>query len=367
MREPAPLQQVDRTHVLWRKRKLVYFSGCDYFRLASHPQVHAALADGLKHYGLNVAASRLTTGNHVLYERLEKELARFFTSETALVVSTGYQANLVAAQACAGSFSHALLDENAHLSLADAAMFLDCPVLRFRSRDPQAVAQAAQRCGPGAKLLLLTDGMFSRDGSVAPLREYVNVLPADARLLVDDAHGAGVVGKRGRGTPEFAGVDRRRIIQTITLSKAFGVYGGAILCERAFRKRVMDRSDMFVGSTPLPLPLANAALCSIKVFKSDRRMRQRLLLKSAYLKGALRKAGLGVPRAPGPIVCLPELATKRVQKLMEALLKAGIFPPFIKYPNGPKRGYFRFVISSEHTFEELDTVIRVLSQFRWPG
>src|SRR3954468_6166429 len=108
MREAAPLQQVDRTHVLSRRRKLVYFSGCDYFRLASHTKVKAALVAGLKRYGLNVAASRLTTGNHVLYEQLEKELARFFQVDTALVVSTGYLANLVAAQACAGSFSHAL-------------------------------------------------------------------------------------------------------------------------------------------------------------------------------------------------------------------------------------------------------------------
>ena len=367
MREPAPLQQVDRTYVRWKGRKLSYFSGCDYFRLASHPKVKAALAAGLKQYGLNVAASRLTTGNHVLYEQLEKQLARFFRAETALVVSTGYLANLVTAQACAGSFSHALLDEAAHPSLVDAATFLDCPVLRFRSRDARAVEQAVRRCGPGAKLLLLTDGMFSRDGSAAPLGDYLRVLPRDARLLVDDAHGAGVIGKQGRGTPEFSGVDLRRIIQTITLSKAFGVYGGAILCDTAFRDRVLDKSKIFVGSTPLPLPLASATLCSIRILKSNSGLRQRLIRNSEYLKAALRKAGCVLPEAPGPIVRLPELRARAVQKLKDALLKAGIFPPFIKYPGGPEGGYFRFVISSKHTLKDLDALIRVLGQFRWTG
>src|SRR6266550_4737972 len=116
MIEPEPLQQVDRTYVRFRHRKLSYFSGCDYFRLASHPKVQAALQSGLKDYGLNVAASRLTTGNHVVYGRLEKELAAFFGAEAALLISTGYLANLVVAQALAGNFSHVLIDVAAHPS-----------------------------------------------------------------------------------------------------------------------------------------------------------------------------------------------------------------------------------------------------------
>src|SRR5438874_9355743 len=177
MTEPAPLQQTDRTFVRLGRRKLSYFSGCDYFRLASHPKVTAALQSGLKEYGLNVAASRLTTGNHVLYGRLEKALASFFGSETALVMSTGYLANLVVAQALAGNFSHVLIDEAAHPSLADAAQFFDCPILRFKSRDVDDAGRTARRCGPASKLVLLTDGMFSRDGSAAPLRDYLKVLP----------------------------------------------------------------------------------------------------------------------------------------------------------------------------------------------
>ncbi len=363
MTEPEPLQQVDRTCVRFRQRKLSYFSGCDYFRLASHPRVIAALQTGVKKYGLNVAASRLTTGNHALYHELEAALAGFFAAESALLVSNGYVTNLVVAQALAGSFSHALIDASAHPSLADAARFLDCPVLQFKSRDAEALAAAVQRCGPHAKLMVLTDGMFSGDGSAAPLAQYLKILPRDALILVDDAHGAGVLGRTGQGALEEAGVSRRRVIQTVTLSKAFGAYGGAILGTAKLRQRIIDRSRMFVGSTPLPLPLANAALAGVRILQADKSLRPRLLRNAAHVKTALRAAGLPLAETPGPIVPWPPRRPSETAALNRALLAAGIYPPFIKYPGGPPSGYFRFVISSEHTPAQLEALIAVLSPF----
>jgi len=360
MTEPEPLQQVDRTCVRYRQRKLSYFSGCDYFRLASHPRVMAALQTGVKQYGLNVAASRLTTGNHRLYAELEAELVGFFAAEAALLVSSGYVTNLVVAQALAGHFSHALADDRAHPSLSDAARFLDCPVLRFKSQDTEALAHAMHRCGPGSKLLVLTDGMFSHNGSAAPLAEYLEVLPKDAMLLVDDAHGAGVLGRTGKGTVEHAGVSRRRIIQTVTLSKAFGAYGGAVLGSAALRQRILDKSTIFVGSTPLPLPLANAALAGVRILRADRSLRRRLVENAAYVKAALREAGLVLAETPGPIVPLLPRHPREATRLQRALLAAGIFPPFLKYPGGPPSGYFRFVISSEHSRPQLNGLIKVL-------
>jgi 7-keto-8-aminopelargonate synthetase-like enzyme len=363
MTEPGPLQQIDRTYVRFRQRRLVYFSGCDYFRLASHPEVIAAVERGVREYGLNVAASRLTSGNHVLYGELEARLARFFGSESALLVSSGYLTNLVVAQALAGNFSHALIDENAHASLADAARLLDCPVLQFKSRDAEALAQAAHRCGRQSKLIVLTDGMFPHDGSIAPLAEYLQVLSEDALILVDDAHGAGVLGRRGKGTVERAGVDRRRLIQTVTLSKAFGAYGGAILGPAKLRQRILDRSRMFAGSTPLPLPIVSAALAAVRVLKTDRKMRQRLLLNAAHVKVALREAGLPLAEGCGPIVPMLPRDTNEVSRLRRSLLAAGIYPPFLRYPGRPASGFFRFVISSEHSQSQLDCLLGVLTGF----
>lgn len=361
MTEPEPLQQIDRTFVRFRGRKLSYFSGCDYFRLASHPNVIAALKEGLQKYGLNVAASRLTTGNHVLYQQLEERLAKFFGTESALLVSGGYVTNLIVAQALAGSFSHAIVDEKAHPSLWDAAKLMDCPVMQLRHRDAKNLEEVVRRCGPGAKLLLLTDGMFAHDGSVAPLAKYLEVLPNDAVILADDAHGAGVLGKAGKGSIEQEGVDRNRIIQTMTLSKAFGTYGGSILGTASLRERIIEHSKMFLGSTPLPLPLASAAMRSVQILKSDKSLRRRLVANVKFVKEALCGAGKLSEITPGPIVPIVPRSARDATIMRDGLLKAAIYPPFVKYATGPANGYFRFVISSEHSRKQLENLAEVLT------
>lgn len=360
MTEGVPLQQVDRTCVRTRGRKLDYFSGCDYFRLASHPRVISAAGAALRRFGLNVAASRVTTGNHSLYSQLERELARFFDAETAVLLPTGYVSGLTVAQALKGEFTHAFIDERAHVCLLDAAAFLGCPVRTFKHLDTDDLARAVRACG-GDRPLVLTDGMFARDGAVAPLRDYLAVLPKRAWLLVDDSHGAGVVGATGRGSLEQTGVDRRRIIQTITLSKAFGAYGGAVLTTREFRARIVAASRLFPGSTPLPLPLANAALAAVKLLTGQPAFLRRLRRNTEFVRAALRSVGVPAPDLPGPIVLLPPMSPRRAARLRRALLAAGIYPPLIRYPGAPAGGYFRFVISSEHSAAQLENLAAVLT------
>ncbi len=362
MREAQTLQQFNRTYVRRNGRTLSYFSGCDYFRLASDLEVLQAVKDGLKRHGLNVAASRLTTGNHALYPKLENDLAQFFDAEAALLTNSGYVTNLVVAQSLAGHFSHALVDERAHAALQDAALFLDCPVLQFKHRMVEHFATTLERCGPGARPIVLTDGMFSHDGSVAPLCAYLKLLPRDGLLLVDDAHGAGTLGKTGKGTIEMERVSRDRVVQTITLSKALGVYGGAILCSKAFRQKFAT-SRIFVGSTPLPLPLAFAVGQALQILRRDGTLRRRLEQNSTCIKSALREAGFEIPDAPGPIVPLHFNDLKEINRVQRALLAAKILPPLIHYPGSPANGYFRFVISSEHTQRQLEKLVRTLKPF----
>jgi 7-keto-8-aminopelargonate synthetase-like enzyme len=359
--EPEPLQQIDRTYVRFFGRKLSYFSGCDYFRLSTHPAVLASLADALKRYGLNVAASRLTTGNHRVYAELEAELARFFDAPDALLVASGYLANLVVAQTLAGNFSHALMDEKSHPSVKDSAYFLECPVLQFRHRDPSDLDRAVKRCGPGSKMILLTDGMFSQDGSIAPLKEYLQILPKDALIMVDDAHGAGVLGRCGQGSIEEAGLNRRRFVQTITLSKAFGVYGGAILGSTDLRNKALSRSRLLIGSTPMPLPVAGAACQAVRTLRSKPSYRRRLFANAEYVRSRLVACAFPWSKALGPIVAVHPRHEEEASRLKAALLSARIYPPLVKYPGGPSEGYFRFVISSEHTRRQLDTLVKVLS------
>lgn len=360
MTEPEPLQFLGDNEVRWRTRTLVYFSGCDYFRLARAPRVAAAAGKALSQYGLNVAASRLTTGNHEIYAQLESALAQFFGSGTALVFPDGYLAPSAAAQALAGEFTHAFIDELAHGALVDAARMLDCPVKKFKHRDAADLARVLAKCGRNARPIILTDGMFAHDGSVAPLRAYLKILPARGMILVDDAHGVGILGVTGKGSLEHEGVNRKRIIQCATLSKAFGVYGGMVLATRAFRAKLLSRSRNFVGTTPLPPPLAGAALAALKILRTEPARRKRLFANVAYVRTKLNAAGCDISETPGPIVRLPLMSEVEACALKQRLLAAGIYPPFLKYGSVSAKGFFRFVISSEHTRGQLDQLIAVL-------
>lgn len=320
-----PLQQIDRTYVLWRGQKLSYFGGCDYFRLSSHPRVLASIQAGIKRFGLSVSASRITTGNHPLYEKLEKRIAEFFHFPAAVFLPSGYIANLAVAEAIAGEIDTVYIDEKAHPSLQTAAKMLGCRVVQFRHRNLKRVA--------GQRIVIATEGMFGQDGALAPLRYYLKLLPKGGRLWIDEAHGA--------GTRELFNLPPGRVIQTVTFSKAFGVYGGGVLGPPAVVRKVMS-TPIFAGQTPLPLPLANACLTAMDLLKPTSPLRKRL---HDNLKG------FGSPIiqiAPGS------------SSLKAQLLRKKIYPSWIRYPGGPEGGYFRFAISSEHTKKQLDDLASVI-------
>ena len=361
-RQPGPLlQQVDRTYVLHNRQRLSYFGGCDYFRLSSHPKVLQAVRDGLREYGLNVAASRFTTGNHAIYQELESRLALYFDVGSATVTSTGYMANAVAAQALAGEFSHAFVDEESHSSLIDCAPLFWAQVIKFKRGDAADLRRAIKAAGKLRRAVVISEGLFSHKGEIAPLGEYLAVMPRSSMLLVDDAHGAGVLGKTGKGTIEELGLPAQRVIRTITLSKAVGVYGGAVLGPGSLQQRIYATSSALMGNTPLPLPLAAAAVTALGLVQSDSAMRKRLVANVAHVKEALRENGLHVGNPATPIIGIFPTGRDAAAILRKRLIKNGVYPTFIHYSGGPRDGFFRFAISSEHRAEQLNALVAALS------
>ncbi len=353
---PDLLRPASPTRVWWRGRRWIYFGGCDYYRLSHHPRVCAAAAETLAQHGLGVAASRLTTGNHPLYEELEAWLAKFLRLSRALLVDSGYAANLVVAQALAGEVTHAWLDARAHPSLRDAAALLGCCAGEFAHRDAADLRRRLARLPRGARPVVWTDGVFAHDGSVAPLAGYLEALPARGWLVVDDAHGLGVLGPLGRGSLEALGVADRRVILTGTLSKALGGFGGVVAGEAAFIARLLVRSRAFAGSTPPPLPAVAAALAAGRLLAEDASLRARLMANAARVRRAARAAAEPVT----PILAVTPRGPAAAARFRQRLLNRRIFPARIRYPGGPAGGYFRFAISSEHTAEELDRLEAVL-------
>lgn len=196
---------------------------------------------------------------------------------------------------------------------------------------------------------------------MAPLAVYLEILPAPGMILVDDAHGVGVLGGKGRGTPEHAGVSRKRIIQTLSLSKAFAAYGGAILGEEWLRENIVRHSAMFAGSTPVPLPLAAVALRTLEMVGNDPGLRRGLEKNVQHVRAALRQQGFPVAAAATPIVAVHPSTAEDVAALRQSLMARRIFPTFIQYPGGAEGGFFRFAISSEHSEEQLDSLLQALT------
>jgi len=307
--------------------------------MASHPAVLGAAREALDKYGLNVGASRYTTGNHILYDQLESALKEFFEVGSATILANGFLTNMAVIAGLVGEFEEIVIDERAHPSLVQAAVSVPFPVWTFCHRDVESFRGIV---GQRKRPLVLTDRVFAHDGSVAPLEEYEKALQADCWMIVDDSHGAGVL--------DFPKGLRQRVVRTMTLSKAFGSFGGAVLGSELVGRR-LEQSSILRGSTPFPLPNAAAALASVK------------LLKDVELRERLRGNFFRATGRPGDVPIYSR-EPKDSEKFANALLKRGIFPSRIRYPGGPEGGYFRFAISSEHTRAQLDALAGALEATR---
>ncbi len=358
---PEAIQPDGATHVRYRGRRLVYFGGCDYYRLAHHPKLLKAHTRTAARDGLGTGASRMTTGNHPAHEALETALMHFFGSETATVVGDGYLANIALGQAAKGRFDAAFIDEKAHMSLRDAAQFIGCPVVRYRHCDADDLAKRLSRRRAAKRVLLMSDGVFSASGRIAPLAGLAKRLPRLATLWIDDAHGAGVLGGRLRGTAEQCGLAGRRVIQSIVFSKALGSFGGAILGPRWLRAALLDGNPVVTGSSSLPAGLARAALASLELLRTRPGLAKRLRRNTAFVKDRLLAAGLPAGDPAFPVFSL-DCPGKNAAALCYRLLANDIYPSCIRYPTGSEGVFYRFALSSEHTREQLERLIITLSR-----
>ena len=357
---PEAIQPDDATHVRHHGKRLIYFGGCDYYRLAHHPKLLKAHSQAAARDGLGTGASRMTTGNHPAQAALEKSLVNFFGDATATVVGNGYLANIALGQAANGRFDAAFIDEKAHMSLRDAAQFLGCQVMRYRHCDAADLAKRLSRRRAAKRVLLMTDGVFGATGRIAPLAGLAKRLPRSATLWIDDAHGVGVLGDRLRGTVEQCGLGGRRVIQSIVFSKALGSFGGAILGPRWLRAALLDDNPVVTGSSSLPAGLARATLASLELLRTRPGLAKRRRRNAAGVKGELLAAGLPVGDPAFPVISLECPAKKTAAARRRLLLANGIYPSCIRYPTGSEGAFYRFAISSEHTRKQLERLVNAL-------
>jgi 8-amino-7-oxononanoate synthase len=345
-------------------RELTDFSSNDYLGLARHPALSAAMSECAARTGSGSGASHLVSGHGREHALLEEELATFTGRERALLFSTGYMANLAVMTVLAGRGERVLLDRLCHASLIDGARLSGAAFRRYAHADARAAADLAV-ADPGHTALIATDGVFSMDGDLAPLPELARTARAhDAWLVVDDAHGLGVLGATGRGALEAFSLDAEDVPVLVgTLGKAFGSFGAFVAGSAALIELLIQKARTYIYTTALPQPVAAATREALKVAQSEGWRRERLIALTARFRRTA--AAAGVPLSPSttpiqPVVLGSAAAALAAQR---SLGEAGFWVVAIRPPTVPQgAARLRVTLSAAHTEEEVDELVRQLAR-----
>lgn len=351
----GPLLQVEGTQEL-------SFCSNDYLGLANHPALIAAATDALQRYGMGAGASPLISGHSRAHETLESELAAFVGMPSALVFGSGYMANLGVTAALVGKGDTVIVDRLAHASLIDGARLSGASLKVFPHNDAVRLEQVLARCTTGHKLVL-TDAVFSMDGDLAPLAELAAVCGRhDAWLLVDDAHGLGVLGPQGRGSLALAGVRAAHVLTMGTLGKAAGVAGAFVAGDAGVLAWILQRARTYMFSTAHPPALAAATSASLALIAREDWRRERLQALAAQLRAGL--AGLPWSLLPSATAIQPLIVGENAaaRALSAALRAQGIWVPAICPPTVPKgTARLRISLSALHTSADVARLAAALS------
>jgi 8-amino-7-oxononanoate synthase len=345
-------------------QRLVNFCGNDYLGLNAHPALAAALARSAAAAGAGSGASHLVSGHGLEHERLEEELAQFTGRERALLFSTGYMANLAAITCLAGRDSRIIMDRLCHASLIDAARLSGARLKRFAHGDATAAAATLGGEPTPDSILLVTDGVFSMDGDLAPLPQLSQAAAAAAAtLIVDDAHGLGVLGATGRGCLEHFNLDATAVpILVGTLGKAFGCFGAFIAADADYIEWFVQTARSYRYTTALPPPVAAAARAALVIAATESWRRERVLALAARLRRGCAQAGIAVLPSPSPIQPVVLGDSQRALAVSERLFAAGFWVAAIRPPTVPRgAARLRITLSAAHGEQQVDALIDALA------
>ncbi len=343
--------------------RLLSFCSNDYLGLANHPRVVAAFKAGVERYGVGAGASHLITGHTRAHHALEEELADFVGAPRALLFSTGYMANLGVVTTLAGERGGWILEDRLnHASLIDAARLARAEVKRYPHADTGRLrTMLIEATGP---VLVTTDAVFSMDGDLAPLKEIL-ALGRDygARVLVDDAHGLGVLGAEGRGSFEYLRLPLvPPAILMGTLGKALGVFGAFVAGEEALIETLIQRARTYIYTTALPPALAEAVRESLRLVREEAWRREHLASLVRRFRDGARALGLRLAAAETPIQPLVLGSAEKALAASRWLRSRGILVPAIRPPTVPRgSARLRLTFSAAHSEEHVDRLLEALA------
>lgn len=342
-------------------RELIHFGSNDYLGLAGDRRLAAAAAEALHREGWGSGASPLILGRSRAHQRLEEALARFEGTEDALVFPSGYAANMGAIAALVGPGDAVFADRKNHASLWDGCRLSRADVRPYVHGDWEQLDRLLAR-SPARRRLIVTDGLFSMDGDLAPLRELAEVAHRHgAMLLVDEAHATGVFGQRGRGTAEALGVESHIAVRVGTLSKALGCAGGFVAGSRRLIQWLVNAARPYVFSTAGPAANAAAAMAALSIVEQEPHRRTGLLARAAELRRRLCELGWNVGNSASQIIPLVVGQVDKALRLSARLRQQGLFVPAIRPPTVPDgEACLRISLTAAHTDEMVAALLAAL-------
>ncbi len=350
-------------HVLIDGRELINFCSNDYLGLAGDPRLKEAAIASITKDGLGAGASRLICGNMSAHEALEKRLAVFKGVESALVFSTGYMANVGIISSLFGRDDLILWDRLNHASIIDGIKLSGAEHKRYPHHDMEALEKLLKESASFKKRCIITDTVFSMDGDIAPLKEIAALARQyGAMVMVDDAHGFGVLGKTGKGAAELCGVESAIDIQMGTLSKAAGSFGAYCCGSSQLIEFLINKSRSFMFTTGMPPSVAAASVAAIDIIEHEPRRRQQLWKNREYMVNGLKRLGFDTMNSTTPIIPIligePEKAVLFSQKLFEdGIFLSAIRPPTVP----PNTSRLRLTVMATHTQSDLDAALDKIS------
>ncbi|MGE5553509.1 MAG: glycine C-acetyltransferase [Betaproteobacteria bacterium] len=365
-RLPRVLEGEQRARAVFDGREVVNLSSNNYLGLATHPKLREAAIKAIEQYGAGSGAVRTIAGTMALHRELEERLARFKKTEAALVFQSGFTANAGTVSAILGKEDLIVSDQLNHASIIDGARLSKATIRVYPHSDMAGLSQALEEAqGKGfRRTLVITDGVFSMDGDVAPLPEVVQIAREfGAITMVDDAHASGVLGRNGRGTVDHFGLHGQVDIQVGTLSKAVGVLGGYVAGSRTLIEYLLQRGRPILFSTSHPPAVTAACIAAIDLLEQDTSLLDRLWENTRFFKQGLQNLGFDTGASETPITPVIVGDGALAMKLSDRLFAEGVFAQGIAYPTVPKdKARVRTIVTAGHTKEDLQFALDVFAK-----
>ncbi len=364
-REPPVLTGRQGARAVVEGRPVVNLASNNYLGLASHPRLVKAMVEATERLGVGSGAVRTIVGTMEVHLELERRLAAFKGTESSLVFQSGFTTNLACVPNLAGEGDGIFSDALNHASIIDGCRLSRAETVRFAHADAADLEkQLKAHRARFQNAVVVTDGVFSMDGDVAPLPALVDLAEAyDAVVYVDDAHGSGVMGSGGRGTVAHFGLEGRVQVQVGTLSKAVGVLGGYVATARPLVELLEQRGRPFLFSTSHPPGVAAACIEALNVMADEPERIERLWSNTRHFKEGLRALGFDIGQSETPITPVMAFDERRALALSDRLLAEGVFAQGIVFPTVARgRARVRTIVTADHTAADLDEALRAFER-----